>query len=332
MPLFPTQYSTLSAAALAAWAAQAYGLPGCTGRYLVRGVSDTYLLETPTAKYILKLYRRTHRSRAELAGEVELLLLLHRQGGRVAPPLADLAGEYVQDFAAAEGLRHGVLFAFAPGAPAYDLSDAQLRTVGREMGALHNSTAGLQLSYPRPTYDVARTITQPLRTLASAFADYPEGLAYLRDTAARVTAKLVGLDTQAFSYGHCHYDFLPKNFHFDAADNLTFFDFDFAGQGFLVNDVMTFFVHCFLHRFTKRVSQADAERQFALFVASYREVRPLSPAELAAIPYLGFAFWTFYLGFAHDNFEDWSNSFLSPRYLRERVGLIRQWVDWYCVF
>lgn len=332
MALFPTQYSTLATTALQQWAARTYGLADVAGRYLLRGVSDTYLLETAGTQYVLKIYRGAHRSRAEILGEVELLRHLHAHGARVAPPLASLAGQYVHEFEAAEGPRHGVLFAFAPGASTFDLSDAQLRTVGREMAALHNLTAGLQLPYPRPTYDAARTLTQPLLALAPAFADYPEGLAYLRNTAALVAAKLENLDAAAFSYGYCHYDFLPKNFHFDAADNLTFFDFDFAGQGYLVNDVMTFFVHCFLHQFTKRVSQAEAERQFELFVAGYREVRALSAAELAAIPYLGVGFWVFYLGFAQENFDDWSNSFFSPRYLRERVALIRQWVEWYCAF
>jgi len=331
MDLFPTQYSTLSAQALRHHIEQAYGFSGLTCRYLLRGVSDTYVLEGTDEQYILKIYREAHRSLDEIGGEVALLTLLHSKKARVAAPIADASGSYVQRFAAAEGPRHGVLFTYAEGSSVYVMSDAQLRTVGREMARIHKYTAGLQLPHTRPIYDVATTLTRPLQVAAPAFQAYPEGLLYLQKLAAKVETRLAELDTSAFSYGYCQYDFLPKNFHFDAQDTLTFFDFDFAGQGYLVNDVMTFFVHFFLDRHYKGLSSADAERSFAVFVAGYREVRALSDQELAAIPCLGVMFWIFYLGFAAENFDDWSNFFFGPRYLQERVALIKKWVEWYGV-
>jgi Ser/Thr protein kinase RdoA (MazF antagonist) len=234
--------------------------------------------------------------------------------------------------AAAEGERFGVLFTFAPGRVVMDLSDAQLRTVGREMARLHNFTAGLTLQHSRPGYDLETTLRRPLLVLEPAFRDYPEGYAELQAIVDQTIAKLERTDTAAFSYGYCHYDFLPKNFHFDADDQLTFFDFDFAGPGYLVNDVMTFSVHYFLHRLHQKASSEEAARAFAVFVAAYREVRPLADAELAAIPYIGVGFWLFYFEFAYRNFDDWSNTFFGPRYLRERVGWIKQWAAWYCDF
>jgi Ser/Thr protein kinase RdoA (MazF antagonist) len=329
MPLFPTQYSTLSASALAAHVSAEYGLPGLHGRYLLRGVSDTYLLENEQSKYILKVYRAAHRSQAEIAGEVELLTYLREQGGAVAAPLTAQNGAFLLPLAAAEGERFGVLFAFAPGRVVMDLSDTQLRMVGREMARLHNLTAGLSLQHPRPGYDLDTTLRQPLRALEPAFRDYPEGYAELQALVNQALDKLENTDTTAFSHGYCHYDFLPKNFHFDAAGQLTFFDFDFAGPGYLVNDVMTFFVHFFLHRLHHQVSAEEATRSLAVFVAAYREVRPLADAELAAIPYLGVGFWLFYFEFAYRHFDDWSNTFFGPRYLRERVGWIKQWAAWH---
>jgi Ser/Thr protein kinase RdoA (MazF antagonist) len=332
MPLFPTQYSTLSASALAAHVSAEYGLPDLRGRYLLRGVSDTYLLENEQTKYILKVYRAAHRSQTQLAGEVELLTYLQARGARVAAPLSAQNGAFLLPLAAAEGERFGVLFAYAPGRVVMDLSDAQLRTLGREMAHLHNLTAGLTLQYPRPGYDLDTTLHQPLRALEPAFRDYPEGYAELQHIVTQTLAKLESLDTSAFSYGYCHYDFLPKNFHFDEAGQVTFFDFDFAGPGYLANDVMTSFVHYFLHRLLQGVTEDAATREFAVFVASYREVRPLADAELAAIPYLGVGFWLFYFAFAYRHFDDWSNTFFGPRYLRERVGWIKKWAEWYCDF
>jgi hypothetical protein len=50
MPVFPTQYSTLSAAALGDHIAKAYGFSDLTCRLLVRNVSDTYLLKGRNAQ------------------------------------------------------------------------------------------------------------------------------------------------------------------------------------------------------------------------------------------------------------------------------------------
>lgn len=330
MPVFSTQHSTLSTTALQQHVAAHYGLPLRQGRLLLRGVSDTYRFDADSASYIFKVYRDAHRRRAEIKGEVELLTRLYAQGAAVAPPLPDRRGGFLQAFEAAEGTRYGVLFAFAPGQSYFDLSEPQVRTVGREMARLHQLTAGLQLRHPRRAYTVETTLTGPLARLAPVFAeyDYPDGYAYLQTATAQAAARLTELPTATFGHGYCHYDFLPKNFHFDAHDQLTFFDFDFAGPGWLVNDVMTFRVHYFLHVATRRLSPAEADQAWQQFLGSYRQLRPLSEAELAAIPALGFAFWLFYLDFARAQFDDWSNTFFGPRYLRERVALMQRWVEW----
>jgi hypothetical protein len=59
----------------------------------------------------------------------------------------------------------------------------------------------------------------------------------------------------------------------------------------------------------------------AVFVAAYREIRVVSDDELKAIPYLGVGFWIFYLGFQYEHFDDWSNLFFGPKFIKDRVGL-----------
>ena len=115
MAIFPTQYSTLSARALNDVIESWYGFNGLTCRLLLRGVSDTYVLEGATGQYILKIYRGAHRSLNEIKAEVELLNRLHEGGARVSYPLKDREGKQLQSFEAAEGTRYGVLFSFAAG-------------------------------------------------------------------------------------------------------------------------------------------------------------------------------------------------------------------------
>lgn len=332
MAHFPAQYSTLSAIALKSYIEVAYGLKLINCRFLLRGVSDTYIIEAIDARYVLKIYREQHRSRDEIQAEVELLNLLENGGASVAYPITAINGSQLQQFDAPEGTRYGILFSYAEGAPVMDLNDGQLKTIGCQMAKVHNITSVVQLSYPRREYSIETTLINPIKSFEPAFNDLPDEYAYIKDIAVKVAQKLSSLDTANFSYGYCQYDFLPKNFHFDAGGSLTFFDFDFAGKGFLVNDLMSFFVHFFMHVYTGKLTDEEAQRMFAVFVAAYRETRPVSDDELKAIPYLGVGFWIFYLGFQHEHFDDWSNPFFGPRFIKDRVALIKAWADKYCEF
>lgn len=332
MPVFPAQYSLLSPAALGTFISETYGLTGFTCKLLVHNLSDTYLLESGKTKYIFKVYRVAHRNAGEVQGEVDLLNALAAGGVSVAWAVKDLQGRQVQQFEAVEGWRSGVMFTFAPGRAKYPLSDLQLQALGREAAKMHTITQSLQLPYSRPVYDVATTLTRPLATVKEFFADLPDDYLYLQEIAAKVTDKLGKMDTGKFGYGYCHYDLIPKNYHFDDNDRITFFDFDCAGKGYLVNDLMTFYIQLAFVVNAGKMTQEKADADFRILTGAYREVRPISDAELAAIPYLGVMFWIYFLEIYVINFDDWANTFLTPAFVRERMALIRNWVDWYCNF
>ncbi|MBK1441880.1 phosphotransferase [Parapedobacter sp. ISTM3] len=330
MAIFPTRYSLLSATALNDYLRQCYALSDTSCRLLIHNVSDTYLLESSGTRYIFKIYRDAHRKMEEINGEVELLNILHTGGASVSRPLADKEGRYLQPFDAAEGIRYGVLFTYAEGEVYTAMSDQQLLEVGRGMARIHHITAGLQLTHHRQPLDMEALVDAPLRVIKPAFANGLEAeYEYLHDTATRVKQQLSAFDLPSFSHGYCHYDFLPKNFHFDSAGSVTFFDFDFAGSGYLINDLASFYVHFFLDVLHHKMTQPEADRQFAVFIQGYRAIRPLSEAELASIPHWGYLFWLFYFHFHYENFEDWSNFFFHPRFIQARVGWMKTWEEWY---
>jgi len=329
MDIFPTQYSLLSAAALNDVLEELYGLKSMTSTLLIHNVSDTYILENGAEHYIFKIYRAAHRSLAEIRAEAELLNILHEKGASVSYPLYDLKGNQIQSFNAAEGLRYGMLFSYAEGKVCQMMNDTQLATVGREMGRLHQLTSTIQLIHPRKEYNINSMLIDTLERVKPAFAELPEEYEYLRESNKKVMAMLARFDTASFGFGYCHYDFLPKNFHFENDDKLTFFDFDFAGKGYLVNDLASFYAHFFLQVLFNVMSQQEADRSFKVFLKNYQKERSLSDAEIASIPYFGYAWWIFYMGFHYDNFEDWSNFFFGPKFLKERVGWIRKWVERY---
>lgn len=172
-------------------------------------------------------------------------------------------------------------------------------------------------------YTEETTLFGPLERIKPAFEGYEEGYAYLSETAAAVSERLRRWNTEQFSFGYCQFDFLPKNFHF-AGDTVTFFDFDFAGKGFQVLDLTTFFVHFFFHEAHGKITREEGDRQFTVFLNAYREVRPLTDEEIAAIPYLFPMFWLFYLGFQYDNRGDCTHSLFNARFLRDRVEAVKR--------
>lgn len=155
---------------------------------------------------------------------------------------------------------------------------------------------------------------------------------WINNTADKIIVKLEDFDFSRFSYGYYHYDLLPKNFHFDNNDKITFFDFDFLGKGLLVNDLMTFWLHLSLNATFNKISQEEADQKFNVVIAAYRTVLHLSDKEIAAILYLSFGFWIFFMGYHQKHFDDFSNPFFNSRYVKDRVDLIKKLTEKYCRF
>ena len=95
---------------------------------------------------------------------------------------------------------------------------------------------------------------------------------------------------------------------------------------------MTFYIQLGFGVNAGKITQEKADTDFRIVTEAYREIRAVTDEELAAIPYLGVMFWMYFLEVYVLNFEDWSNTFLNPQFVKERMALIRNWVDWYCKF
>jgi len=324
-PTFPAMYSTLSPEALALLIAEKYALQNVQCSFITRGVGDTYIVETPSAKYAFRVYRATHRSLPQIEAEVALLTSLKDAAVSVSYPIEDAGGNIIQSLDAAEGTRHAVLFSYAQGVAVAALNNRQLTNLGVEMAKFHNVSSAIKLNNSRWQFDAYTKLINPLKMAEQYFATCPDEYAWLKYIIEKVQRYFDGVDTSAFSTGYCHFDFLPKNFHFDADDNITIFDFDFFGKGWLVNDVMSFWQHLYMDVYFKRMTQEAANDAYATFIHGYRTVRAISDEELATVPYLSIDFWLFYMGFhtTHEQFY----AFIQPAQLKLRTALLKQLVE-----
>ncbi len=324
--IFPTSYSTLAEFGLAEMVSEKYGLGTTQCRLITKGVGDTYLIEVESGKFILRVYRCSHRTLNHINAEVELLLFLKQNNVSVSYPIEDVSGAYIQNLNAAEGTRHAVLFTYAPGNVVLNLNESQLRELGRQMANFHNISSTLSLKNQRWSFDLDNTLDKPLEILETYYLKDTDGYLWLKNAAARVKEKLNELNSAGFSIGYCHYDFLPKNFHFDGGA-VTLFDFDFFGRGWLVNDIMTFWQHLCLDVHFNKLTQSEADRCYEIFINAYREMRDVTSDELEAVPYLSLGFWLFYAAFhtTHDQFY----AYVQPEHLRLRTNMIRQLMERY---
>lgn len=289
----------------------------------MRGVGDTYLVTTPGNKYILRVYRSSHRNLRQIQTEANLLLKLYGEAVPVSYPVTDKAGEVIQSIKAIEGIRYAILFTYAHGTVARQLSQGQLNVLGTQMARMHQVSAGIKPDGSRWDFNFDTTINQPLEMIRPNFADIADDYQWLQEAGDRAVKVLTGLSSSGFTSGYCHFDFLPKNFHFDG-DAITFFDFDFMGYGWLVNDIATFHQHLCLDMYTGRCTREAADEAYTTFLAAYQQVRPLTGQEKAAVPYLGLGFWLFYMGFhtTHDQFF----TFTQSAHLKGIVNYLRNFV------
>ena len=303
-----------------------YGLKNVRTNLLPAGVNHTYLVESDQGKYILRGYRSSHRSLLQIREEVNLLLVLKEHHVSVSCAVPDLSGTFIQAFAASEGTEHFILYEYAPGSSVKWLSHEQLQSLGREMAKFHNVSSRMKIAGSRWSFDIETTLFRPLEMLQPYFAGNMEDYSWLQESSLRSERVLSQFEISDFSKGYCHFDFLPKNFHFEN-DQITLFDFDFMGNGWLVNDIMSFWQHLILDVYNKRMSLEDAKNSYAVFLISYHNIRPFSEAELQSVPYLSLGFWLFYMGFhtTHENFH----RFLQPDHLKSVVAFLRHLVNEY---
>lgn len=322
--VFPATYSTLCPSALSAFLSEKYALEDVQCLLLVRGVGDTYLARTSADRFILRVYRSTHRSLPQIQEEVALLQALKAAEVSVSYPLQDIAGETIQQLNAVEGERCAVLFSYAPGHPVRLLNDQQLQLLGREMARFHQVSAAFSPVKARWEFNEESMFVRPLTLLQPFFANNAEDYTWLQQAAATAAARLSAM--KELPMGYCHFDFLPKNMHFDA-NSITLFDFDFMGYGWLVNDIASFWQYLSLEVYTKRMTQDEADRQYQLLLDAYREHRPLDEAALEAIPFISLGWWLFYMGFhtTHDQFH----AFVQPGHLKLFTGLLRHLANTY---
>ena len=317
MQKFPVSTSTLSAKHVGFFVQSLYALSANTiCKLLKTGINHSYLITDGSAKFVFRVYSFNWRTRNEISAEIKLLNLLHQSNIPVSYAITDTNGNYIHELNAPEGDRLGVLFSFAEGDKQLNFSADLHYKVGETMARMHQATLNLELE--RVVYTPKVLLIDPLEYISKFLPASSDEMAWMLSTQKILLNGFDNVDLTEIRQGAVHMDIWFDNMNITHDGNITLFDFDFCGNGWLCNDIAYYILQ--LHSTEK--DEIERELKKKSFFAGYELVNKISAEEKRILPMLGVAMYFFYLGIQCQRYNNWSNVFLNETYLKRFINLL----------
>lgn len=322
---FPVSSSILSATHIATFVQSNYQLSAnTTCRLLKTGINHSYLITDGAEKFVFRIYSFNWRSVTEIGEEIALLNHLKENNIPVSYPIADSADNYIQDIPAPEGKRYGVLFSFAPGEKMLSYSTEIHFSVGVAMAKMHLLTRDQHIN--RVTYNADILLRNAVERIKPFINNEAEEFIYLEKAKEYLIEQLDKLSAGTLRKGVVHLDIWYDNMHFDSNGDITIFDFDFCGNGWLCLDIAYYMMQ--LHRIEK--DETDYQLKLKSFLDGYESVTPISEEERNAVPVMGVCVFIFFLGIQCHRYDNWSNVFLNEIHLKIFINLlVKRWNNYH---
>lgn len=319
MTSFPVIASTLSEVALEKFIKEKYHLTKNLHCKLFRtGVNHTYFISDNEIQFVFRVYCYEWRTKIEIEEELKLLNLLKDNSLPISYPISDINGNFIQEINAPEGIRYAVLFLFAKGEKMRFMTNETCFAIGATIGKIHNVTADEKID--RVNYTSDALLNKPYDLLSSFFSEELREMKYIK----QISKQIKESNLFASQKGIVHLDIWYDNLSVNKDDQITIFDFDNCGNGYLILDIGYFCKQLFFIESDKN----EYEMKVKSFLNGYKKERNLSDEELTLIPEAGASIFIFYLGVQAQRF-DWSNIFFTENYLKMFVGRIQNWMDYY---
>lgn len=323
MTVFPIIASILSPTELGKFICEKYQLNESFDCTLFRtGVNHTYFLFDSNTKYVVRVYCHNWRTKTEIQEELELLILLKNHNLSVSFPIANKNGNLIQEINAPEGLRYVVLFTYAEGEKMRFMGNETCFVIGSIMAKIHNITAGKKID--RISYNSDVLLKKAYDYLNLFFSDDLSEMKYIKQISSKISKNFENSNLSENQKGIVHLDIWYDNMSVNDGNEITIFDFDSCGNGFLILDIGYFCKQLFFIESDKN----EYEMKVESFLKGYRKERSLSEEELKLIPEAGASIFIFYLGVQAQRF-DWSNIFLTENYIKMFIGRIKNWIEYY---
>ncbi|HOY11911.1 MAG TPA: phosphotransferase [Saprospiraceae bacterium] len=326
MRFFPVTHSILSTSHLAEFIQNKYTLGADVHCKLIKsGINDTYLVTAGQNRFVFRVYSLNWRNPTEIEAEINFLIQLKQADISISYPITDAQKVYLQILNAPEGLRYGVMFSYAPGNKLHEVAGEIHYEIGRTVGRIHQISKNQKID--RINYSLEVLVVESLAQISHFLAADSTEMQYLKNLQKFILDQLNGANINNMQTGIVHLDIWFDNLNIDEDGNITIFDFDFCGNGWLSLDVAYYIMQ--LHNLEK-YEAAKYQPKIEQFLKGYESMNALSMEEKRLFPILGLSLYFFYLGTQCQRFENWSNAFLNENYLKRFVNMIiKRYADIY---
>ena len=309
---------------MVAFVAERFDLDGrldCT--LLSRGFNDSYAITTEAgARCVLRLSGHRARGPADVAAETAFLAYLDAAGVPVAAALPARNGALFTVALLPDRPRPAVLFRHAGGrAPGLDAPE-DARAQGITLARLHDAAD----RYPdrmrgRYRLDLDHLLHREVATVLALGLDAPQARRDLLALQSRLADAVARLD-HALTRTRCHGDCHGLNARIASAGpheaQAVFFDFEDGGYGYLAYDLA---VHLW-------AQISFGRRRHAIwhaFLAGYRSVRPVAPADEAALHLFAAIRHIWLMGEWAGRTGEWGSEVFSAAWLEREVAFLLAW-------
>ena len=324
MAHFPVSNSNLSAAHLGMFIQEKYALGKNIQCKLIRaGINDTYLVSADLQKFVFRVYSLNWRTETEISEELNLLNRLHENNIPVSYPIADKTNQFIQKLNAPEGDRFAVLFSYANGEKLHNIPVKTHFEIGKLMGRFHNLTHRQTLQRVQYTPEVI--LVDSLKKIEKFLPAETVEMQFMKSTQNELLHEFSKVNRDAIRHGIVHLDIWFDNLNVANTNEITLFDFDFCGNGWLCLDLAYYILQ--LHNIEKYEAK-EYMPKIESFLNGYESVAEITAAEKAIIPMLGLSLYYFYLGVQCERFENFSNVYLNENYLKRFInGLVKRYYE-----
>lgn len=322
MTYAPALSSILSPEYLAEFVSNQYSFDEkTTCRVLKIGINHTYLITTSNKKFVLRVYFMNWRTENEIEEELKLLEYLKENTISVSYPIKDTENNYIQRIKAFEGNRFAVLFSFADGKPIRIPSEAICYNIGVSMAKMHQITVNKTTS--RKNYNANTLVNWAYQIAKNHFSESTNEMKYFERANAIITSEFSKANAIDLRYGTVHSDLWYENMNITNDSEITFFDFDNCGNGWLFLDIAYSLMLLFKNEPDKNIFK----KKRGSFYQGYESIVLISKEEKRLIPYGGLAIWLHYTGIHIERFNDFSNQFFSEEFFKYWIHTVNQWME-----
>jgi Ser/Thr protein kinase RdoA (MazF antagonist) len=291
-------------------------------KVLKTGINHSYLIDTYTGeKFVFRIYFKNWRTKNEIEEELSLLHYLKDNGISVSIPIKDVNNNSIQTINGFEGERFGVLFSFAEGEIIRKPSEEICYNLGVTMAKIHKLTINKKID--RKNYNDETLVKWAFNLAKDNFSESSNEMNYFERASSRISSEFNNAASEKLRYGTVHLDMWYENMKIKNGTEITLFDFDNCGNGWLFFDIAYSLMLIYRNEPIKEVF----EKKRTSFYKGYESITSISSEEKKLIPYGGLAIWLHYTGVHIERFNDFSNHFLSEEFLKYWIHTVNQWME-----